>query len=377
MFKKIISLILSVGMIVACASCNGKTQSKKFGKIKNVILLIGDGMGPNQIRAGEIYKEEKLFMQTIEQSVKVETNSLQGVTDSAASATALSTGTRTYNGWVGLDEEKNELRTLVDVAHDLGKRTGVITTEELYGATPMGFSGHSLSRDDKSLLMLSAATSSNVDLFSAYNFPSNTSYLKDFADNGYEIINDANEFSTTTAEKVVGTFPILAGVDSMIISDLYVSFDGLVSKALDFLSKDEDGFFLMAEGAHIDHGGHGNDIEYMLEELLAFDDMVKYVVNWASGRDDTIVFVTADHETGGLLIEESTKYGELFDKGEDGIYRNFLWTTTGHTAENVWLFAYAPQIDFKKYSTSGIDGLIRNVDVFKIANAYLTGEIMD
>ena len=151
MFKKIISFFLSIGMLVACVSCNGQSQPKKFGEIKNVILLIGDGMGPNQIRAGELYKEEKLFMQTIDQSIKVETNSKDGVTDSAAAATALSTGTRTHNGRVGIDGEGNELRTLVDIAHDLGKRTGVITTEELYGATPMGFSGHSLSRNNMSV----------------------------------------------------------------------------------------------------------------------------------------------------------------------------------------------------------------------------------
>lgn len=377
MFKKIISIFLSIGMLVACVSCNGQSQPKKFGEIKNVILLIGDGMGPNQIRAGELYKEEKLFMQTIEQSIKVETYSKDGVTDSAAAATALSTGTRTHNGRVGIDGEGNELRTLVDIAHGLGKRTGVITTEELYGATPMGFSGHSLSRNNASELMLSAATSSNVDLFSAYKFSNNSFYLTDFAENGYEIITDANEFSTTDSEKVMGTFQILAGVESMIISDLYVSFDGLVSKALDFLSKDEDGFFLMAEGAHIDHGGHNNDITYMLEELLSFDDMVKYVVNWASKRDDTVVLVTADHETGGLQIEEDAKYGELFEMDEYGNYKNFRWTTGGHTAENVWLFAYAPQIDFKNYSTSEFDGIIRNVDVFKIANAYLSGELVE
>ncbi len=377
MLRKIVSLALSVGVLCSLVSCNLLTE-KDENKIKNVILLIGDGMGPDQIRAGELYKEEKLFMQTIKQSVKVETVSYYGeTTDSAAAATALATGTRTANGTVGRNIDGEDMETLVDIASGLGKRTGVITTEELYGATPMGFSGHSASRNNFDELLESAAISSKVNLFASYPLsPANRFMLDPFYENGYVAVDSPADISDSSAEKIIGQYVIMAELDSMIIDDDCVAFDGLVSEALEYLAKDEDGFFLMAEGAHIDHGGHNNDISYMLRELLAFDDMVKYVVNWAKDRNDTLVLVTADHETGGLYVADGIGYGELFDRKEDESFKNFLWTSTGHTSKDVWLYAYGATINFEDYSTY-LNGLrLANTDVFKIAKAYLTGNLL-
>lgn len=378
MLKKLLSFILVLGMCMATASCETIDPSQAIvrdnSKIKNVILLIGDGMGPNQIKAGELYKEGKLFMQTLKQNTKVETISYYGdTTDSAAAATALATGTRTVNGQVGIDVNGNDLKTLVDIAHEQGKRTGIITTEELYGATPMGFSGHAMNRGSSEILMETAASTGNVNLFASYSFPGNKWYLVDeFTNNGYEFIINPADISESEAEKIIGNYKILAGVESMTLDEMCASFDGVVSEALEYLAKDEDGFFLMAEGAHIDHGGHNNDIMYMLTELLAFDDMVKYVVNWASKRDDTLVMITADHETGGLELNKEAGYGQLFDQGDFG-FANYMWTSTGHTSTDVNLYAFGADIDFTKYSSFGVKARIRNTDVFKIANAFLTG----
>ncbi|MBR2337295.1 MAG: alkaline phosphatase [Clostridia bacterium] len=367
MLKKITSLILAVGLFGFTVSCKAGSDTKPK-EIKNVILLIGDGMGPNQIRAGELYKERKLFMQTIEQSVKVNTYSVYGdITDSAAAATALATGTSTKNGVVGRNTDLVDLETIVDIAHGLGKRTGVITTEELYGATPMGFSSHSDNRNYQDELLITAAQSSNVNLFASYKLSSSKQYMVGyFTENGYKYVENADEISECTEDKIIGFYDIHAQAEPMTIDPLLVSFDGLISEALEYLAKDEDGFFLMAEGAHIDHGGHNNDIEYMLRELLSFDDMVRYVVEWASKRDDTLVIVTADHETGGLEISDEAQYGELFD-----YYR---WTSKGHTGTDVWLFAYGDEIDFKSYSTFESEEQIKNIDVFSILKAYVRGE---
>ena len=379
MYKRLLSALLAFGFLFSAASCKKKENNveEKPVPIKNVILMIGDGMGPNQIKAGEIYKRQKLFMQTIGQSTKVETNSYYGeITDSAAASTALATGSRTSNGFVGLNARGEEQTTLVDIANSLGKRTGVITTEELYGATPMGFSAHSDSRNNKEDLMYSAARTSNVNLFACSTLPSPDKYFIDeFVANGYEVISHPADISESTSEKIFGDYKIRAEAESMTISDIVLSLDGLVSEALDYLCKDEDGFFLMVEGAHIDHGGHQNRIEYMLAELLAFDDAVKYVVEWAKKRKDTLVLVTADHETGGLMLNPDTKYGELFDYDYDTqTYNNFRWTSVSHTNTNVWLYAYGSKINFGAYSSLTDGKLIKNTDVFRIANAYLTGE---
>lgn len=377
MLKRLLSIVISVGILSFTASCTTPSDKKEndISKFKNVIVLIGDGMGPQQIRAGEIYKQEKLYMQTIAQSTKVDTNSYYGdTTDSAAAATALSSGFLTENGMVGLKPDGQETKTLVDIASELGKRTGVITTEELYGATPMGFSAHATNRNEHLILLESAASTSNVNLFASYKLPKNKEYLLDyFTNNGYEMITNPEILSDCTSEKVLGQFNIVAGADSMTIDEIALSLDGLVSEALEYLTKDEDGFFLMVEGAHIDHGGHNNDIQYMLNELLAFDDAVKYVVEWAKKRDDTLVLVTADHETGGLWVNEDLEYGKLFEYDQElNRFINFAWLSKGHTSTPVWLFAYGDEIDFLKYSTFNDASLMKNVDVFKIAQTYIT-----
>ena len=180
--KKILALLSAITMTVSASSCafvsdlmgkilpnSGKESStsessessentveiENVEHIKNVILLIGDGMGPNQIKAGELFLGEKLCFQNFPYSVKVETRSNNAeVTDSAAAATAMATGTRTNNGYVALAPDESELTTIVDVANSLGKRTGVLATEPLSGATPMGFSGHSISRNNTGELCL-------------------------------------------------------------------------------------------------------------------------------------------------------------------------------------------------------------------------------
>ena len=151
------------------------------------------------------------------------------------------------------------------------------------------------------------------------------------------------------------------------------AFDRIVTEALDYLSQDEDGFFLMAEGSHIDHGGHNNDVCYMLEELLAFDDAVQAVLEWAKDREDTVVIVTADHETGGFTFDEKTSHKKLLKVYEaDGEGDCYAWTTTSHTGVDVNLYINGADIDFASYSF-GTNERIKNTDVFEIMKHLLTG----
>ena len=346
---------------------------KNATEVKNVILMIGDGMGPQQIQAGEIFKGEKLTMQGFPYKTTVETRSASdSVTDSAAAATALATGTRTTNGVVGMDTDFNELTTIVDIAHELGKSTGILATEELYGATPMGFSGHATARGKSRELLQSAAATSNVNLFASCVMAEQYQAL--FAEGGYTEIEDVDGISEATSDKIFGSYSIDAKEESMTAKGSMTAFDRLVTEALEYLSQDPDGFFLMAEGSHIDHGGHNNDICYMLEELIAFDDAVEAVLNWAKDRDDTVVIVTADHETGGLVIDRSTTHEELqrvYNNG--GIGNCYMWQTKGHTSTDVNCYINGADIDFKKYSF-GTNGRIKNTDVFEIMKFLVTGE---
>ena len=393
--KKILSLVLvgmmaaSVGGVgVSLASAANKTADltatenatitlTNVTKAKNVILLIGDGMGPEQIKAGEIYKGEALTMQGFPYKTTVQTRSASDeITDSAASATALATGKRTINGMVGKDPNYLNLETIVDIASGMGKRTGVISTEELYGATPMGFSSHAYNRNDTACLLQTAATTGNVNLFASYVM--DEAYQNVFTAAGYEKIADVDGISDSTSDKVFGSYVIRADAPTMSANANRVAFDRVITEALEYLSQDEDGFFLMAEGAHIDHGGHNNDMTYMLSELLAFDDGVKAALEWAKDRDDTVVIVTADHETGGLELKDSA-YTALnflettsYDNGMTYVPVHYAWTTTSHSATDVNFYINGADIAFNTYSF-GSNSRIKNVDVFKIMKKLLQG----
>ena len=385
--RRIISLLLASVSCCSLFACGGKSSGEGahdwdqgpivlnyVTQAKNVILLIGDGMGPNQIKAGEIFKGEELVMQTFPYSTKVETCSADSaITDSAAAGTALSTGTRTNNGVIGRHPNGNNLRTIVDIAHDLGKRTGIISTEELTGATPMAFAAHASNRGNTLQLIESAAEEkSNVNLFLSYMIsPSYTYY---FEQGGYTVIDEVDDISKSKKDKVIGSYLVNARAPSMNDELDFVSFDRLVWEALEYLSKDKDGFFLMAEGAHIDHGGHSNDMVYMLDELLAFDLGVKAALEWAKDRDDTVVIVTADHETGGLQLDENLTHDMLVQDYDNGgfIGEGYEWTTTGHSSTDVWCYINGADIDFSKYAL-GRDDRIQNVDVFKIMKEVIGG----
>jgi alkaline phosphatase len=338
-------------------------------KAKNVILMIGDGMGPTQIEAGSLYRNAPLTMQKFPYMTTVETCSASDkITDSAAAATALATGVRTRNGLVGKDLRGNELETIVDIAASLGKRTGVIATEEIFGATPMGFSGHSDARGDTHGLLTTASESSNVNFFACSSMGDR--YKNYFVDAGYLDVPVADNISETKEEKVVGVYNIHPWLDPMSARGSIVAFDRLVTEALEYLSQDEDGFFLMAEGSHIDHGGHQNDFVYMMDELLSFDDGVKAVLEWAKDRDDTVVIVTADHETGGLLLAGDATHEDVVKAYAGEADYAYRWTTTGHTDTDVNLYINGANIDFSQYAIDDT-GRIRNIDVFQIMKSLM------
>lgn len=353
----------SFAALVGCTPKNNDPIVLKnvTSRAKNVILMIGDGMGPAQIRAGEIFKGTQLCMQQFPYSTKVETRSASDeITDSAAAGTALATGVRTTNGCVGIDTELQPLETIMDIAHSLGKRTGVLATEEIHGATPMSFLSHASNRSNQ-LGLVTGAAEGTVDLIASYTI-SNLN-IQRFIDGGYTQIENVDDISSATQTRIFGSYPILASATPG-SAEGEVAFDRLVTEALEYLSQDEDGFVLMAEGSHIDHGGHNNDIMYMLEELLAFDDAVRAAVTWAKNRDDTVVIVTADHETGGLVVDRDADKNSFFDQ--------YFWVTDGHTSTDVYCMINGANINFADYSFGSAER-IKNTDVFEIMKFLICG----
>lgn len=273
------------------------SEDLKIGKIptttesiKNVIYMIGDGMGENHIKAGSIYKGEELNIQKIGNSSYITTSSTERTTDSAAAATALATGYKTNNGVVGKDRYGNNVENLTEYSSNRGLKTGIVVTQIINHATPAGFSVHNIDRNNYSEIAL-AQVQSGIDLLLGGGRTQFSAYEAEMQENGYTWINSFTDMSSVDNDKkIIGTFS-----DSVIGTK--VSLSEMTEEALSRLEND-NGFFLMVEGSCIDTYSHDSNMSAMLTEMIGFDDAVGVAMQYVDQHPDTLLIVTADHETG-------------------------------------------------------------------------------
>lgn len=321
--------------------------------VKNIILMIGDGMGENIIKAAEIVKGDKLVLDGIENRVYVNTDSLSGTTDSAAASTAMSCGIKTYNKYLGVDENGEAVETMCEFAQARGLKTGLVVTQIMPHATPAGMVCHYDARTVYNTLfkqMLKA----NVDvLFGGGSEYYKGSALKAAESNSYQYVTDEDGFmSLSKDKKALGLFRYNA-----IYGNMTPSLCTMTQKALELLSN-EDGFFLMVEGSNIDVKENALDMDGTMLEMQSFDKTVDYVLSWAEDNPGTLVLVTADHETGGVTIPDNATAEDI---------NNDCFTSDGeHTNVNVLLFASGAQSD--KLFTEDV---IENTDISKIMREQL------
>ena len=303
------------------------------GEVRNIILMIGDGMGIGQITAAEIKNgEEELVITSLPYQSLVTTYSISGyVTDSAASATALATGYKTMNGMISMTRDGKKPETVVEAAEADGMSTGIVTNTRVTHATPACFMAHIDSRN-KEFEIADQILISGVDVVlgggSAYFDSSDPSTAC------YTLVTTTADLLEFKSGKLLGLF-----------SDGYMSYDisrdpevepslsEMTEKTIHLLSDDPDGFFLMVEGGRIDHACHANDLDNTVRETLSFDLAVLEALEYASKRNDTLVIVTADHETGGLSIVGGYPNGEA----------QYNWICDDHTGNMVPVYAYGPR----------------------------------
>ena len=338
--------------------------------IKNVILVIGDGMGLEHITAGEMY-EGKNYAFTDWQKVSVNTDSVETngkgavLTDSAAAGTALATGCLTVNGYVGKDYAGRNVRTILDGAKENGKATGIVTTDALHGATPAAFSAHSLSRTDADGIVMSQLTS-GVDLLCGSTHSVCTNRKNSIVSAGYAYCDDFSAIDgTLSAERVYWQLN-MGGVDAP------VTLADATEKALAFLERDEDGFVLMIEQAHVDKYSHSNDFRGVAESVRSLNDTVEAILEWLGDRTDTAILVTADHETGGLSVSYTSRLSQSFWAENVKIYYSF--SSVEHTNHKVGLFVYGVKVDFSNYSYSSRH-VLKNIDVYSIMQDVLNNAL--
>ncbi|MDK8288018.1 MAG: alkaline phosphatase [Staphylococcus lugdunensis] len=293
---------------------------------KNVIFMVGDGMGPAYNTAYRYYADNpktKELDQTAFDKYLKGTNRTnpddpkENVTDSAAGGTAFATGHKTYNGAISVDTNKKPLKSVLEQAKENGKSTGLVTTAEVTDATPAVYAAHIDSRDKKDEIAQQFYNDKingqhKVDVIlgggSKY-FGKNTGNLtKKFQNDGYDYVTNKTDLAHSQSHQVLGLFAekdMPLQIDAPQQNPLLVDME---NSALSKLEKNNKGFFLMVEGASIDKSGHPNDITGVMSEMSGFDKAFQNAINYANTHKDTLVVATADHSTGGLSIAKGKDY---------------------------------------------------------------------
>lgn len=347
-----------------------KPNAKPAG-IRNVIIMIGDGMGPQQVglltqyakyAAGSTVPNRQAAIETVmsEGTVAIVNNQPHGalVVDSAAAATQLATGQLAGSEMIGANYLGQRVENIVEAAHRVGKSAGLVTDTRITHATPAGFAAHQANRESENEIALDyldnkvevlmgggirnwvpeAINDRNSPTYAALMqmtggaYPA-TSRRRDNrnllleARGEYKLAFDREALAKVTDGKLIGIFADSELNDALEDAATQANPQRtepthveMVGKALELLDKNPKGFFLMIEGGQIDWAGHNNDAGVLLHELLDFDAAVRLVYEWAKHRDDTLLIVTADHETGSFgfsyagrpLPETSKLEGDLF-----------------------------------------------------------------
>lgn len=364
--KMLLAAVLTLALLVTGAS----SALADAPQPKNIIYMIGDGMGHVQLEVARLVKGGPLAMDLFPVQHKAANASLDNaVTDSAAAGTAHATGYRTNNGMVAMLPDGRELTSALRIAQAAGKATGVVVTDIVYGATPGSYLATVNNRSEQNAILEQALFRTQPDVLlggglSVFNAIGGADRL---AETPYDFV--------TTRDALLAWEPISGRKLLGLFASSTMSYEldrpanephivEMVQAALEFLSQSDAGFFLMVEGSRIDHAGHANDLLRGIHETLAFDQAVELVLNFAEERGDTLVVVTADHETGGLTAPTKKPSPVVMDRGVSTVASEIRAALNQNPDANiVELFARYAGIDdlTSRVQAGSLDELIRSV----------------
>lgn len=314
--------------------------------VKNIILLIGDGTGLPQLYAGYTANRGALNVFNMHYTGLSKTSSYDNyITDSAPGATAISSGVKTNNRAVGVDHTGKPLVLLPDLVRKRKMKTGIITSGDITDATPADFYAHQSERSHSEAILYDLLQSP-VDLLMGKGSSKANDTLRN------KLAARFNWVSSLDKVQQGWSKPWLVTEDKAGLSMLEGRGDWAqqaFTKAVSLLSQNKEGFFLMLEGAQIDHGGHANKLPFLVTEVMDFDKVIGKAMEFADNNGETLVIVTADHETGGLTLT-----GGDYSKG----YISGQFSTEDHTALPVPVFAYGPQSQL-------FTGVYENTEIFR------------
>ena len=305
-------------------------------KIKNVILMIGDGMSLMHVYSAWTANRGKLFLdncQAVGLSKTYCANKL--ITDSGAGGTAIATGQKTNYHSVGVDTQGRPLKSLVDLASEKGKSTGIAVTCRLWDATPADFCCHNTDRDAEAEIVADYVNCNADYVFGGgaklfENREDGRDLFKELREKGFQTPRSWDELEKINSGKV---FAVPYPVDTPLPAERGDLLARASLKGIELLNQNKNGFFMMIEGSQLDDYGHFNDLDLLMQETHDFDRTIGAIYQWAAQDGETLVVVTADHETGGLtLVDGDLNEGKIVCK----------FSTGSHSGVMVPVYAFGP-----------------------------------
>lgn len=326
--KKLIP-VLMLSTVAACTTNDAPQATVKEQVIpaspKNIIMVVGDGMGPAYTSAYRYFKDNP---QTPDIETTVFDDILVGrastyparvsgfVTDSAASGTALATGHKSYNGAIGIDVDKKPVQTVLEYAKSIGKSTGLVVTSQINHATPASYAAHAESRREYNLIAdqyfdnrVNGQHTVDVMLGGGWKYfiREDRDITKEFQQDGYQYINDYAQLNSINNDQVLGLFAD-DGLPWALDDKQPHRLVSMTKAAVDRLDNNEKGFFMLVEGSQVDWAGHRNDISSAMAEMDDLAQTITWLKSYVAANPDTLVVITADHSTGGFTIAANGEY---------------------------------------------------------------------
>ena len=335
-----------------------KITPPKGKKVKKVILMIGDGMSLAHMYTAWTANRGQLWLENAQYTGLSKTwctNRL--VCDSGSGGTALATGQKTCYHAVGTDPQGNPLTTLCDLAKAKGKSAGIAVTCRLWDATPCDFSCHNLDRDKEQELIGDYPTSGLDYAFGGgakyfINRADGRDIFKELEANGYHVSRTWDDLAAWKSGKV---FAVPYDVDTPLPDERGDLLARASLKGIELLNQNRNGFFMMVEGSQLDDYGHFNQLDLLMKETFDFDQTIGKMMKWAAQDGETLVVVTADHETGGLTLVDGNK-----DEGKV----TCCFSTKSHSGVMVPVYAFGP-------GSEQFSGIMENTDIFKKIKALM------
>ncbi len=343
--------------ILLCLVCiysilNWSALTGQQAKVKNIILIIGDGMGLPQIQAAMNMTADTLNLEHFKYIGLSKTYSANDyITDSGAGGTAIASGKKTYNGAISVDIDSIPVKTILEYAEESGKSTGLVATCAITHATPASFIAHEKYRENHENIAYDFL-STEIDIFIGggrkyFNQRSDKLNLLDsLKARNYMICEKLDEINVNTEKNIACL------LDANHLPPRYYGRNDMLPKAtkisLQKLNTNPQGFFVMIEGSQIDWGGHQNNLDYVVDELLDLDLAIGEALEFAKADGNTLIIVTADHETGGLTLID----GNL---SEHSVVSSF--STEEHSGLMVPVFAFGP-------GSEEFIGMYENTEIF-------------